>query len=259
MLYKLSVLARNNSLIKRVIGKASKLAGKGSPITNGKLVRKYVPGKSFADIGCMWAINGLNSFIAEEVGATDVIAVDVYPESKEFLAEKAKRNSRIRFVRGDVNLLQTTESIGKADVVLCGGVLYHTPDPVHLLIRLRSICNETLILNTCSIPEVPGLKNAAIYYPYLDEKQRKIWNRGIGTQMAVTGPYEPENGYGNWFWGMTPSCIESLLRCAGFEVKERYIYPFECVFVCDAAPVRFLAESGEWITPQDEEFIQFTR
>jgi len=259
MFYKLSVRVRNNFFIKRVIGKLKRTVGRTAPITNGELVKKLVEGKSFADIGCMWGINGQNSFTAEDSGASEVIAVDVYPESKEFLAEKQRRNSKIRFVQGDINLLKTADSIGKVDVVLCSGVLYHTPDPFHLLTRLRAICGETLILNTCSIPEMPGLANAAVYYPFLDEKQRKIWNRGTGLQMAITGPYEPENGYGNWFWGMSPSCIESLLRSAGFFIEEKYIYPFDCAFVCGVAPIQFLAESGEWITPQDEKFKKFQK
>jgi hypothetical protein len=103
------------------------------------------------------------------------------------------------------------------------------------------------------------MSNSAVYYPYLSEKQRGLWNREAGLQMAITGPYEPQNGYGNWFWGMTPSCIESLLRSAGFKVREKFIYPFDCVFVCDTAPIQFLAESGEWITPQDEKFKQFQK
>ena len=259
MIYKLSVLARNNRFLGRVIGKLDRAAGGAKPVANADLVRKEVSGKSFADIGCMWAINGLNSFIAEEAGATEVVGVDVYPESEEFLKEKEKRNSGIRFVQGDINSAETIKAIGEVDVVLCGGVLYHTPDPVHLLSRLRAICRETLILNTCSIPEVRGVKNSAVFYPFLDASQRKIWDRGMGTQKAITGPYEPESGYGNWFWGMTPSCIEALLKCAGFEVRERYIRPFECAFVCTAADIQFLPESGEWITPQDAEFLKFKR
>jgi len=77
--------------------------------------------------------------------------------------------------------------------------------------------------------------------------------------MAISGPYEPENGYGNWFWGMTPSSIESMLKVAGFEVRERFIFPFKCVFVCDAAETKFIASSGEWITPQDEAFLRHVR
>src|SRR5215813_1540646 len=187
MFYKLSVLARNNVFLKRLGGKVRRLAG-SNKVTNERLIRQLVGGKSFADVGCMWAIHGLNSFIAEESGASEVTAVDVYPETKEFLEEKEKRRSRIRFVNGDINLFEATDVIGKADVVLCSGVLYHTPDPFHLLTRLRAICSDTLILNTCSIPEVPGLQNAAVYYPYLTEEQRKLWNRNMGPQIGITGP-----------------------------------------------------------------------
>ena len=259
MLYKLSVLASKNRFFAGLLRRANKPFGRYREVTPGDLVRSHADGKSFADIGCMWGINGLNSFIAEEAGAREIIAVDVYPESKEFLEEKAKRNSKIKFVQGDINLSETTDTIGRVDVVFCGGVLYHTPDPAHLLTRLRAICGETLILSTCSIPEMPGIRNAAVFYPYLDERQRQVWDRKMGMQKAITGEYEPESGYGNWFWGMTPSCIESLLRCSGFEVKERYIRPFECRYVCSVTDGGFFAESGEWVTPQDADFVKFQR
>ena len=101
------------------------------------------------------------------------------------------------------------------------------------------------------------MKNVAVFYPYLSESQRKIWIRGSGTQRAITGPYEPEEGYANWFWGMTPSCIESLLNVAGFEVKEHYVFKFRTVFVCQTVPVKFVPESGEWTTPKDENSLKF--
>lgn len=245
--------------MKRTTREFKKLRSRKSAVDNAALIKKYAPGKSIADIGCMWGINGLNSFLAEESGATKLIAVDVYPESEKFLEEKKKRNSAVQFVLGDINLLETTEKIGVSDVVLCSGVLYHTPDPFHLLTRLRAICKETLILNTQSIPEMHGIRNAAIFYPFLPEKQRRIWDRGVGSQKAIRGPYEPESGYGNWFWGMTPSSIESMLQCAGFQVKERFVSPFTCIFVCRTAPIQFVAESGPWATPKDEDFAKFRR
>lgn len=207
----------------------------------------------------MWGVDGSNSFLAEESGATDVKAVDVYPASEKFLEERKARNSSVQFVRGDINLPETSEKLGMPDVVLCSGVLYHTPDPFRLLTRLRAICKETLILNTQSIPEMHGIRNAAVFYPYLSEEQRRIWDRGVGNQKAIRGPYEPENGYGNWFWGMTPSSIESMLRCAGFEVKERFVSPFTCTFVCRAVAPQFVADSGEWTVPEDEDLAQSRR
>lgn len=261
MFYKQKVLALNNRFLKRVIRKTSKII-LGKDITNdafdnGILVRKYSKRKSFADIGALWGVHGANTFIAEENGATRSVAVDVYPQTKEFVEEKNKRNSKVEFVMGDINSQTTIKQIGQCDVVLCAGVIYHTPDPSHMLSNLRAITKEILILNTASIPEVHGLKNAAIFYPYLSGNQRKVWNRGIGSQKAITGPYEPKEGYANWFWGMTPSCIESLLKVAGFEVIERYVFNFRTVFVCKTAPVQFVAESGEWNMPKDKAFDKF--
>lgn len=259
MFYKLKILASNSSLGKRIIRKLNKLTGRNNGALNANLIKKYASGKSFADIGALWGVDGLNSFLAEDSGATRVVAVDIYPASTKFLEEKKNRNSAVEFIEGDINLSETTEKIGLCDVIFCSGVLYHTPDPVHLLTRLRSICKETLILNTSSIPEIPGLKNGAIFYPFLNEKQRKIWDRGIGSQKAITGSYEPESGYGNWFWGLTPSSLESMLKCAGFEVEERYVYQFNSIFVCRAVTVKFTASSGEWTTPKDEKSLKFIR
>ncbi len=261
MFYTLKIRALNHPFLKRVIRKGKKLAGfkntTNDSFDNAALIRKYISGKSFADIGCMWGIDGFFSFFAEEHGAANVVAVDVYPESEKFMEEKKRRNSKIRFVQGDINLPEVMDAIGVCDVVFCSGVLYHTPDPIHLLLRLRAICGETLILNTAAIPEVHGLRNAAIFYPFLDASQRKIWNRKMGSQKGITEPYEPESGYGNWFWGMTPSAIESMLKCAGFEVQERYIFPFRCVFVCKTIPIQFVAESGEWTTPKSGNSLKF--
>ncbi|GEM_PF-3246753 len=261
MFYKTSVLVRYNPFMKKIIRRVKKAFGWNDPTIgiNASLVRKYAPGKSFADIGALWGVNGLNSFIAEESGAKKVVAVDVYPASPKFLEEKMKRNSRIEFVQGDINLASTVAKIGTIDVVLCSGVLYHTPDPIHLLTRLRAITGDTLILNTASIPDVPGMKNVGVFYPFLEENQRKIWNIGSGMQKAITGPYEPEEGYGNWFWGMTPSLIESMLNCAGFEVKERFISSILTVYVCKVTEVKLAAVSGEWNVPVGVEFSKFKR
>src|SRR4051812_46189934 len=112
MFYRLSVLAMNNALLKRAIRKTKKVLGKQDRVDDKNLIRKYVKGKTFADIGCMWGVHGAYSFLAEESGATRVKAVDVYPESDEFLEEKKRRGSKLEFVRGDINLRETTDRIG---------------------------------------------------------------------------------------------------------------------------------------------------
>ena len=205
-------------------------------------MRAHAPGRSFADIGCMWGVNGRYAFTAEEAGATPVTAVDVFGPTPEFDAEHARRQSRVRFVLGDATAPDTLDRIGIVDVVLCAGVLYHHPSPYDLLVALRRICAKTLILRTASIPEVNGLPNAAVYFPLLPESGRRFWNLaslGVKWQAGITEPFQPRDGYGNWFWGLTPSCLRSLVETAGFRVDAAESEAFAQTFICTPVEVPF--------------------
>jgi SAM-dependent methyltransferase len=206
------------------------------------LVREYAPGGSFVDVGCMWGVNGEYSFVAEEAGATSVTGVDVFGPTPEFEEKRRIRNSSVRFVLGDATRRETIEAVGGADVVLCAGVLYHHPSPFDVLTALRRFCRETLILRTATIPEMLGVRNAAVYYPLLLQGQRKLWDLsslGLGGQVGITGPFEKEAGYGNWFWGLTPSCLIALVRTAGFEVERHAREAFATTLVCRAVQPAF--------------------
>jgi hypothetical protein len=206
-----------------------------------ELVRTYVGGGSFADIGCMWGVNGAHAFAAENAGATRVVGVDVFGPTPEFEAERAARGSSVQFILGDATAAETLERIGVVDTVLCAGVLYHHPSPFDLMAALRRICRKTLILRTSTIPEVRGLPNAAVYFPMLDEQSRRLWNLkslGLQRQAGISQAFNPRDGYGNWFWGLSPSCLKSLVETAGFRVESAETEPFAQTFVCTpvAAP-----------------------
>ncbi len=205
-------------------------------------IRTYTPGHSFADIGCMWGVNGEYAFIAEDAGATIVKAVDVFGPTPEFEAKHQARNSLIEFILGDASHPDTIARVGDIDVVFCAGVLYHHPSPFDLLVALRRMCRKTLILRTSTIPEIKGLPNAAVYYPMLKPKDRKLWNLsslGVGRQVGITDGFEPDEGYGNWFWGLTPSCVTSLLETAGFRIDHRATEPFAQTFICTPVAIPF--------------------
>lgn len=200
-------------------------------------VRRHAPGGSFADIGCMWGVNGAYAFLAEEAGATEVKGVDVFGPTPEFEEEHRRRHSRVSFVLGDILRPDALAAVGVVDTVLCAGVLYHLPNPFDLLVALRRICRTTLILRTSTIPEVDGLPQAAVYYPMLDAPARKLWNLrslGLMTQVGITNEFQPSEGYGNWFWGLTPSAVEAMLATAGFRVDFRAYEAFAHTVVCTA-------------------------
>jgi hypothetical protein len=183
----------------------------------------------------MWGVNGEYAFIAEGAGATLVKGVDVFGPTPEFEAKKRARNSAVEFILGDASHPDTIASVGVMDVVFCAGVLYHHPSPFDLLVALRRMCGQLLILRTATIPEIEGLPNAAVYYPMLDYKARELWNLsglGLGRQVGITDGFEPGQGYGNWFWGLTPSCLRSLLETAGFRIEYQATEAFAQTIIC---------------------------
>jgi 2-polyprenyl-3-methyl-5-hydroxy-6-metoxy-1,4-benzoquinol methylase len=205
-------------------------------------IQTYAPGHSFVDIGCMWGVNGEYAFLAEEFGSTIVKGVDVFGPTPEFDAKKHARNSSVEFILGDASMPETINRVGVMDVVFCAGVLYHHPSPFDLLVALRRMCGQTLILRTSTIPEIEGLPNGAVYFPMLNARERQLWNLkslGVPRQVGITDGFEPRAGYGNWFWGLSPSCLESLLKTAGFQINHRAPEAFAQTVVCSPVAVPF--------------------
>lgn len=202
--------------------------------TRFRWVREHAPGKSFADIGGLFKYVGDIAFTAEECGATRVTLFDVgdpdlvcegHEEWGWFNDKKAKRSSSVRYVQGNLEDPAAVDDIGVHDVVFFSGVLYHTPVPMQQLQQLRVVTGELLYLSTLTIPEIPGFPQACVFYPYLDEAARRPFARGYWWSQDLLGigpPVDerPMYGYGNCYWGMTPSALRAMLRAARFEVVE---------------------------------------
>ena len=190
------------------------------------LIDALAPTGSFIDVGALWNVHGKVAFRAEEVGATRVTALDVSAPTDEYRAEHERRGSAVRFICGDIHDDSVRSEAGPHDVVWCSGVLYHCPDPLHTLRCLREITTQTLVLISATIPEVPGRSQAAVFFPALSESERRAYDRaftatsGISApRLALTTPFDAADTYGNWWWGLTPSSIEGMLKACGFEVK----------------------------------------
>ncbi|CAN5381206.1 hypothetical protein BH23ACT3_BH23ACT3_09360 [soil metagenome] len=208
-----------------------------------RLISEWVhAGDSFADIGCMWGVNGRYAFVAEDAGAQVCKGVDVFGPTPEFEAAKHERGSAVEFILGDATHPDTIAAVGTVDVVFCAGVLYHHPSPFDLLTALRRMCGRHLILRTSTIPEVSGAENAAIYFPMLSARARNLWNLrslGVERQVGISEPFDPGEGYGNWFWGLSTSCLISLVETAGFEVLVQFTEPFAQTLICKVTDVPF--------------------
>jgi hypothetical protein len=192
--------------------------GKATP-PREELIARHVTGRSFVDVGCMWTIDGALCFAAEDAGAASVTGVDVMPRSERFDAEVRRRDSRIRFVQGDLHDPATVAEIGRHDVVWCSGVLYHAPHPLLTLERLRELTGQTLLLATETVAETPGRQGTCIIAP------------GTGEHPNAEPPAGPGAGYGPWYWGISPSALRSMLALSGFSVVEEFRTPFHVTVV----------------------------
>jgi hypothetical protein len=188
-----------------------------------ELVAAHVPGRSFADIGCMWSVDGAIAFAAEAAGAAAVTGVDVMSASAAYTAEHERRASRVRFVQGDVHDPGTAQEVGVHDVVWCSGVIYHAPHPLLTLERLRALTGELLILASETIPEVPGLPQACLFLPALPAATRRALTAGRGGVLeGLSTPFSAERGYANWYWGLSRSALRGMLAAQGLEVVEEH-------------------------------------
>jgi hypothetical protein len=184
-----------------------------------ELVARHARGQSFVDVGCMWTIHGALCFVAEDAGASSITGVDVMGASDEFTAELRRRNSKVRFVQGDVHEPATVAEIGRHDVVWCSGVLYHAPHPLLTLERLRELTGRTLLLATETVAETPGRRRTIVVAPDSAEHPRAEPARG------------PNAGYGPWYWGITRSALRTMLALTGFQIVDEHRTPFHVTVV----------------------------
>lgn len=188
------------------------------------LLKSVAGGRTVVDVGCMWSVDGAYCFAAEEAGASAVTGVDLMPASARFEAERTRRGSGVRFVQGDLHDPAVVEAVGPHDLVWCAGVLYHAPNPLLTLQRLRELCRAELVLRTAALPDVPGAPGACVFYPAGDGAYAPA--AGGGRAIGVTEPFDPSAAYGNWWWGITPSALRGMLDTAGFAVRELRVEPF---------------------------------
>ncbi|MBV8585174.1 MAG: DUF1698 domain-containing protein, partial [Verrucomicrobia bacterium] len=108
-------------------------------------------GKRVLDIG---AWNGCTSFECERRGAREVVALTLEdPDSGFNQLKDLLKSERTTFVRGSIYNLDPRE-LGKFDVVLCFGVIYHLRYPVLGIDNMRRVATgelyvESHILDHC--------------------------------------------------------------------------------------------------------------
>ena len=152
-------------------------------------------GKSVLDVGCC---DGKYSFYAEERGATSVFAMDKERRETFYVAKEALK-SYVEFANECVEC-EDAFSPNEFDVVLFLGVLYHLQNPLIALKNLHTWLKPggVLIVETAVSVDFDADKRPLMEFceTYLPDDERKDAT--------------------NW-WYPNRSCVEALLRTAGFK------------------------------------------
>jgi hypothetical protein len=138
---------------------------------------------------------------------------------------------KVQCISGDVSDMEA----GRFDVVHSSGVLYHLPNPIAHLERLRHLAREHVILTSAIVPsrvrnrfgELRVEDGAPRFVPALSEQEKKIYAEfytdgdpevllgGINTDAL----FVPHN-YSPWWWLLTSGTIRCMAECAGFEILD---------------------------------------
>ena len=106
------------------------------------------------DLACH---QGYFTMALAERGARHVIGIDARAEHVDDsrLIAEAKGLRNVEIMRGDVHRIDPA-TVGKHDLVLCFGLIYHLEDPVGALRVARSLCKGTCIVETQVVPNMSG-------------------------------------------------------------------------------------------------------
>lgn len=151
-------------------------------------------GKSVLDIGTR---DGFFAFACEQRGA-EVLAVDYMPADRTgFQIAASLLGSRVRYRQENIYNLQV-EAIGTFDIVLMLGLLYHLPDLIGALSKVRLLCRGGLYVETyvCDVD-----------FPDLADKPFAYFCQGTSLNA------DPTN-----YWAPTTRCVEVMLDECGFNV-----------------------------------------
>jgi tRNA (mo5U34)-methyltransferase len=142
---------------------------------------------------------------------------DSLPGRRPFDFARRVLDSRVEAVVADFTTVDL-DSLGQFDVVLYLGVLYHMPEPLTCLQRLRRVTRRVAAISTVGL-NVPGMND------------QRLLQFQPGNELGAD--------FGNWFVPSV-SALESLCLAAGFARVEVIVGPDDAPA---AKPTRVLSRS----------------
>jgi tRNA (mo5U34)-methyltransferase len=162
-------------------------------------------GKRVLDIG---AFDGFFSFECERRGAAEVVAIDAAPPAGFFIAHELL-GSQVKFYKMNIYDL-SPEMLGRFDLVLCLGVLYHLRHPLLGLERIHAVCRGQLILETAVCDQ---------HFVDASRSARALADVAPALLLVPIAQFYPgdelNNDHTNW-WSPNLAGLHGMLRSSGF-------------------------------------------
>ncbi len=172
------------------------------------------------------ARDGFFSFEMERRGA-QVVAIDYAPKHVTGFATAAEiLGSKVEYRQANIYDL-TPDAVGKFDVVLFLGLLYHLPDPMQAINLVRALCTGRLCMETHAIDnclmmpdgKMSTLKDVA---PVLANIPLMQFYPGTSLSGDHTN-----------YWGPNLKCLTGMLEECRFKVRSSAITATRAIVNCD--------------------------
>jgi tRNA (mo5U34)-methyltransferase len=193
--------------------------GPNYPDSRWQLIEPLLPdvsGKSCLDIGCS---SGFFSLKLKELGASYVLGIDAGEQPKAIQQASFSAATLRLDVDFRVHSVYDLSGLGRQfDVVLFMGVLYHLRHPLLALEAIRSICRETLILQTITTAHHQAAEELSVSFresvglrsPVLDDER-------FPTLKFIEGGLDGDVTC--WFVPNTQA-VRAMLRSSGFVIDK---------------------------------------
>jgi len=195
----------------------------GAQDSQGLLAQINLPddmtGLRVLDIG---ARDGFFSFECERRGASEVIAIDyTTPESTGFLIAKELLNSKVKWITSNVYHLDESV-LGRFDVILFLGVIYHLRHPYLAIDKIHDILNiggkvivESHVIDGGFVDEVGNWINLRDLDPRLEKLNV--------AQIYETGKLVNDKSNA---WAPSIDTLSAMFKNSGFSIDHSWSFHF---------------------------------
>lgn len=183
-----------------------------------KCILPHFKNKTVLDVG---AWDGFWSFKAESLGASRVLATDYlvwsgpgWGNKKGFEYAKKKLNSKVESLEIDTPFI-SPETVGKFDIVLMLGLIYHLPNFLTTIVNIAQCAKECLVIETLEDwnidQEIPLVKIYSQNIEYCGEAKKDMLNHTKGFEKIPIIP--------------NIEAVKTMMRFAGFKnIKEKHFH-----------------------------------